>query len=256
MGAQTVGGACKLLSPLNHNESDSPEANMTRVVEWPLSFPFDGRPLQALESKLKGSNGSAADAPPALAATGFKWVLVKEGQEAAPPPSAAAAPAGTLQRDSSADDLSAPAPPADDESLKVGGSLLWGAATSASRSGLGGGGGSGRARDQQVAALQLQVRQLEATRDQLSEELVRTATEAAAGQAARAGAAAAEARVEDLQERLAAALELLGEKEELLEEAMVDMEEMRANYRQQIEFMFSKMQEQEAGSPQNPPPGQ
>ena len=40
--------------------------------------------LRAMEGRLKAgsANGSAGgDAPPALAAPGFKWVLVKEGQE-------------------------------------------------------------------------------------------------------------------------------------------------------------------------------
>ena len=38
-----------------------------------------------------------------------------------------------------------------------------------------------------------------------------------------------------------AAVELLGEKEELLEEARADMEEMRDNYRKQIEFMAEQL---------------
>ena len=174
---------------------------------------------------------------------------------------------------------------AEEEGVRVGGSLLWGGSRSNQSGGWGGGGGSGgasgRPKDQQLAALQQQIRELEATRDRLAEELVAAATEAAAGQAAQAAARRAAAEVTDLQvrlaglwgeeaatgharssrgsshpamtrprhvldqaaappinhipwpaalqERLAAALELLGEKAELLEEAMTDMDEMRVS---------------------------
>ena len=182
--------------------------------------------VRTLEGKLKsaiGSNGSAGDAPPALAAPGYKWVLVKEGQEAAAVVGAGGSSAWLSRQASSAGVSTADesAEPAEDESVKVGGSLLWGASSGRPSGGGGGGAPSGRPRDQQVAALQQQVRELEATRERLSEELVRAATEAAAGQAARAAAAAADARLREAEERLAAAVELLGEKEELLEEAQV-----------------------------------
>lgn len=167
---------------------------------------------QALEGKLKATNGGA-DAPPALAAPGFKWTLVKEGQEAA----GAASPAAPPSRQSSTvggtgpglEGAPAPAAAAEDDSIKVGGSLLWGGTAARGASW----GGGGRPRDQQVAALQQEVRELEATRDRLSEELVRAATEAAAGAAAQAAAAQARARIAELEEQLAAAVELLGEKE-------------------------------------------
>lgn len=215
--------------------------------------------LKAMEGKLKASSangGADGDAPPALAAPGFTWVLVKEGQETAAAGTAGGAPGAWLPRNQSsaaassasdsfaADAAAAEAAAAEEDSLKVGGSLLWGAG-GAGRAGSGALGAAavagGRSRDQQLAALQQQVRELELTRDRLSEELVRAATEAAAGQAAAAAAAAAEQRMRELGERLTAAVELLGEKEELLEEARVDMEEMRQNYRHQIEFMAEQL---------------
>lgn len=219
-------------------------------------------------------------------------MLVREGQEAAAAAAAGATASQAPSRQSSvaasaADDpqaaagAPAAAPAPEDDSVKVGGSLLWGGA----RPGSWGGGSGGRSRDQQVAALQAQLRELESTRDRLSEELVRAATEAAEGQAARAAAAAAKeqvwrgravcdagqgagrldrslallckphacdgalpwrrahpptitfallAQLADLRDKLAASLELLGEKEELLEEALVDLQEMKANYRRQV----------------------
>lgn len=179
-----------------------------------------------LESKLKASSG---DAPPALAAPGFKWVLVKEGHEAplvaasqGGGPSRQSSVAGSVPDESAAaagmPTAAAAAQPADDESVKVGGSLLWGSARAASwGGGAAASSGGSRPQLQQVAALQQQVRELEATRDRLSEELVRAATEASAGQAAQVASAAAKAQLADLQEQLTAAVELLGEKEELLE---------------------------------------
>lgn len=209
-----------------------------------------------MEGRLKAgsANGSAGgDAPPALAAPGFKWVLVKEGQEAGAAGAAGSAAAPRLTRDQSsaaassasdsfaAEAAAAEAAAAEEDSLRVGGSLLWGAGGPGRAASGALGAAGGRSYDSQLAALQQQVRELEATRERLSEELVRSATEAAAGQAARAAAAAAEQRMRELGERLAAAVELLGEKEELLEEARADMEEMRDNYRKQIEFMAEQL---------------
>lgn len=175
-----------------------------------LSFaPLPSQPLscQGLEGRLKSANGAAPDAPPALAAPGFKWVLVREGQEASAASAAAAggggAGAGPSRQGSSAamsaagaEPPSATAAAAEEEGVRVGGSLLWGGL----RGGQPGSGSSGgRPRDQQVAALLRQISELEATRDRLAEELVAAATEAAAGQAAQAAARRAAGELADLQ---------------------------------------------------------
>lgn len=94
---------------------------------------------------------------------------------------------------------------------------------------------------QQLTSLQRMVTELQITRDKLSEELIKAETEAAQGKTAQKRTTYLEKEVVDLKTRLATALELLGEKEERVEELTIDLAEVKAHYRHQIEFMANQM---------------
>jgi len=71
----------------------------------------------------------------------------------------------------------------------------------------------------------------------LSEELVKAELQVQEGRVAKETAAALELELVDMRKRQAMAIELLGEREERIEELTVDVAEMRDSYRQQIIFM-------------------
>ena len=180
-----------------------------------------------LEETLASSKQQ--DGPPALAAPGYQWVLVRDGEAppaaaagkqlpvdagrgSTPAPEGAAGSAGrgspgAVQAQANSSEITA----AEDESVKVGGATLWSSAATSVGAWQAPSGSTGRGRESQLEALQRAVQELEATRERLSEELVRVSTEAAAGRAAVEQAAALEQDVHELQLRLEASMELLGE---------------------------------------------
>lgn len=91
-----------------------------------------------------------------------------------------------------------------------------------------------RARVAEVQSLEAQVKSLEATRDRLAEELVQAAqkSEQAADMAS---------EIEDLRSRYTAAVEMLGERDESLEELRADLQDVKNLYRDQIEFMVMQL---------------
>jgi predicted nucleic acid-binding Zn-ribbon protein len=93
-----------------------------------------------------------------------------------------------------------------------------------------------------LASLQRTVHDLEATRDRLSEELVRSEGEAAAGRVSAARSAALELEVAGVQQRYHSAMELLGEREEKIEELAADIVEMRDGYRQQVACLADEIE--------------
>ncbi|KAF6253633.1 TATA element modulatory factor 1 TATA binding protein [Scenedesmus sp. NREL 46B-D3] len=94
----------------------------------------------------------------------------------------------------------------------------------------------------ECAALEGRLHELEATRDQLAGELV-AATHAAekATDAVRDLPKLRQA-YQELQARYAAAVELVGERDEQLEELANDLEDVKQVYRQQIETLLAQQQ--------------
>lgn len=194
--------------------------------------------------------------PPALAAPGFKWVMVKEGEEALSTfaPTAAGVvntprkyleTPGATAGDQSAVDFTLPTPAGTRENAFVSEAGLphWASpagglipALSAAHRGTKG------ADPAALAALQRTVQDLEATRDRLSEELVRAEGEAAAGRTAAARVAELEVEVATLRQRYAHAVEILGEREEKIEELAADVVEMRDSYRQQVVLLADEIE--------------
>jgi DnaJ-domain-containing protein 1 len=110
------------------------------------------------------------------------------------------------------------------------------AATAAAR------GSDGNQHAAALASLQRTVHELEATRDRLSEELVRAEGEAAAGRVSAARSAALEVEVAGVGQRYHSAMELLGEREEKIEELAADIVEMRDGYRQQVACLADEIE--------------
>lgn len=84
----------------------------------------------------------------------------------------------------------------------------------------------------------------------LSEELVRVSTEAAAGEAALVRAEGLAAELAALRALHLSAVELLGEREERLDELSADLADVRETYRQQIDYMAGQLvglQQQQRG---------
>ena len=96
-----------------------------------------------------------------------------------------------------------------------------------------------RMKQTEFAALNEQVRELKLTRDQLAEELVKATQKS--DQAAEALGAVSSLReeVEASQAKYIAAVELLGEKDEVLEELRADLEDVKNLYKDQIEYLVN-----------------
>jgi chromosome segregation ATPase len=93
-----------------------------------------------------------------------------------------------------------------------------------------------------LAALAQRVAGLEHTRSNLSEELVKAAAAADAAEEAGAAAAAAAAELAVLRQRHASALELMGERDEQMEELRQDLDESKAAYRDQVETLLKRLE--------------
>lgn len=184
---------------------------------------------------------SALPTPPAMAAPGFKWVMIKEEDENNDAHAGGAGGSSNKQgipgetRSTSSDDNNA----AYSSSVLPGGSGLVSAlvaATAAAR------GSHGNEHAAALASLQRTVHDLEATRDRLSKELVRAEGEAAAGRVSAARSAALELDIARVQQRYTSAMELLGEREEKIEELAADIVEMRDGYRQQVACLADEIE--------------
>eukprot|EP00873_Tetraselmis_striata_P032919 jgi/Tetstr1/453183/TSEL_040200.t1 len=178
--------------------------------------------LQAELARLGGDAGAAEEegaAPPAMAAPGYKWVLVKEGQDAAAAAAAQAQPpAGEA---AGADGYGEHRGEGTQETERL-------RAKIASKEG-------------EIGTLQEQVAHLEATRDSLSEELVQAMQARDEQGELRGELEALQAQYKSLQMRHANAVELLGEREERLEELREDLQDVKLLYRDQIEYMVEQV---------------
>eukprot|EP00775_Hariotina_reticulata_P012641 gene12641-12770_t len=127
--------------------------------------------------------GGAGPSPPALAAPGFKWLLVREGEE---PPLVSASPAAG------------------------------------------------------TALEEARLRELAVTRDQLASELVAATHRAEEASDAVRELPKLQAAYRLLEARYAAAVELVGERDEQMEELVNDLDDVKQLYRQQIETLLAQ----------------
>jgi len=86
-------------------------------------------------------------------------------------------------------------------------------------------------------SLQKKIKDLESTRDRLSNELVQAEQRVAEGIAAKTKLDGVSAEVSSLRKKLAAATELLGEREERIEELRADLQDIKEGYKQQLVIM-------------------
>ncbi|WPT12933.1 Golgin candidate 5 [Picochlorum sp. SENEW3] len=86
-------------------------------------------------------------------------------------------------------------------------------------------------------SLQKKIKDLESTRDRLSNELVQAEQRVAEGIAAKTKLDGVSAEVSTLRKKLAAATELLGEREERIEELRADLQDIKEGYKQQLVIM-------------------
>lgn len=225
--------------------------------------------VKVLEQQVAGLDGSQ---PPALAADGLKWVLVKASDEGNNPnPSSSSkdnnnskessranlegAEIDHERRRSSTDQHGGEQPSntnGNDSSSSKGGPVLWGNSNGDDEHSLNsisqrptGALKPSTSTDRQVAALRAQIADLESTRDRLSEELVRTATQAAEAQSVAAKVSTLESALDEVQVRYAAAVELVGERDERLEELLQDIEDMKESYRRQIDVLCAERTREE-----------
>lgn len=95
--------------------------------------------------------------------------------------------------------------------------------------------------DESEDGVRRKIKELESTRDHLSDELVKAEQKLAEANAARVLLNSQNKEISDLRKKLAAATELLGEKEERLEELRADLEDMREGYKQQLVIMADEV---------------
>jgi chromosome segregation ATPase len=85
--------------------------------------------------------------------------------------------------------------------------------------------------------LQNKIKDLELTRDRLSNELVQAEQRVAEGIAAKTKLDGVSAEVATLRKKLATATEILGEREERIEELRADLQDIKEGYKQQLVIM-------------------
>lgn len=183
---------------------------------------------QQLHARQQGQQGQqqqvgGAGPPPAMPGMGYKWVLVKGGNEGAALQQLPTQQQQHVASAPKADQWSSASSAADDygstDSAKV----------SALREGM-------RHREDQLTSLRSEIGRLEDTRDSLAEELVAAAQAQEAAAVAKDSAEMAQRHTHLMAARLAAAEELLGEREESLSELRADLADVKQVYREQIEF--------------------
>ena len=95
--------------------------------------------------------------------------------------------------------------------------------------------------DESEDGVRRKIKDLEIMRDQLSNELVKAEQRLAEGHAAKVLLDSQTAEISDLRKKLAAATELLGEREERIEELRADLQDMREGYKQQLVIMADEV---------------
>ena len=108
-----------------------------------------------------------------------------------------------------------------------------------------------RMKQTEFAALNEQVRELKLTRDQLAEELVKATHKSDQAAEALDTVSSLREEVEASQAKYIAAVELLGEKDEVLEELRADLEDVKNLYKDQIEYLVNAVV---ASTPVKAPP--
>ncbi|MEW5317337.1 MAG: hypothetical protein WDW38_008644 [Sanguina aurantia] len=93
----------------------------------------------------------------------------------------------------------------------------------------------------EAAALEAHVRELEATRDRLAEELVSSSHKIEAAADCITAMERMRTEAEGVRVRYAAAMELLGERDERLEELSADLRDVKSLYQDQIEFFVLQL---------------
>jgi chromosome segregation ATPase len=185
---------------------------------------------------INNNDNNNAMQPPALAGPGMKWVLVREAASPMKGKDNGETEEGLMVageklvfNNNNNNSSSRRSSHADDQQLLL---------SSGGRGGL----------TQQLISLQRMVTDLTSARDRLSEELVKAETAAAAGEASKKKLAQLEKQLQELAGRHGAAVELLGEREESLEELSADLAELKQNFRYQIEFMADELQKYKKGA--------
>lgn len=95
--------------------------------------------------------------------------------------------------------------------------------------------------DESEDGIRRKIKELESTRDHLSNELVKAEQKLAEGNAAKVLLDSQTKEISDLRKKVAAATELLGEKEERIEELRADLQDMREGYKQQLIIMADEV---------------
>ena len=110
-----------------------------------------------------------------------------------------------------------------------------------------------RIKHTEFAALQEQVRELKLTRDQLAEELVKATQQSSMATEALETMSSLKEEVESSQAKYIAAVEMLGEKDEALEELRADLEDVKNLYKDQIEYLVNVVAATPPSSPLSSP---
>mmetsp|Transcript_11175 Transcript_11175/g.68897 ORF Transcript_11175/g.68897 Transcript_11175/m.68897 type:complete len:585 (-) Transcript_11175:3852-5606(-) len=105
-----------------------------------------------------------------------------------------------------------------------------------------------RMRTKELEAAEERCSNLERTRDVLAEELVLLTTAVDNAQRAQEHASLLQSDFEQLQRRHITALELMGEKEEMLEELLADLEDIKSLYRDHIELLIDQLVQAKSSS--------
>jgi len=105
-----------------------------------------------------------------------------------------------------------------------------------------------RMRTKELEAAEERCSNLERTRDVLADELVLLTTAVDNAQQAQERASLLQSDFEQLQCRHITALELMGEKEEMLEELLADLEDIKSLYRDHIELLINQLAQAKATS--------
>jgi TATA element modulatory factor len=188
-------------------------------------------PVATSDDNNNNNNNNKTLEPPALAGPGMKWVLMREtaspmrGKDNGETEEGLMVAGERLVFNNNNNNNNH----ADDQQLLL---------SNGGRGGL----------TQQLVSFQRRVTDLTSARDRLSEELVKAETSAAAGEASKRKVAQLEKQLQELAVRHSAAVELLGEREESLEELSADLAELKQNFRHQIEFMADELQKYKKGA--------
>lgn len=95
--------------------------------------------------------------------------------------------------------------------------------------------------DDSEDGIRRKIKELESTREHLSNELVKAEQRLAEGNTAKMLLDSQTKEISDLRRKLAAATELLGEREERIEELHADLEDVRQGYKQQLVIMADEV---------------